>query len=94
MLTPYEQCQRLTELLTKNTEIDWSFGYLGNSYGIEGTMAYQDDRTWYAFAAHPGRVGTTRDRIGGFRTSDLGHLVPVLQGAVALAIVQSARVSA
>lgn len=85
----YDACQRLVELLNKKTSIVWSFGYLGNCSGIPGTPAFEDDRSWYAFAAHPGRVGKASDRIGGFGTESLGQLVRMLQGAVALAVVQS-----
>lgn len=87
----YDACQRLIEVLNKNTSIVWSFGYLGNCSGMEGTPAFDDDRFWYAFASHPGRVGTASDRIGGFATSDLDRLVGVLQGAVALSVVLDAR---
>lgn len=82
-----EICRRLVELLTKHTGIEWSFGYLGNTYGIPGTPAYEDDRRLYAFAAHPGRVGTSSDSIGGVMTEELSELVIMLRGAVELAVV-------
>lgn len=78
--TAEARCQRLVDLLTKRTGIQWTLGYLGNVYA-DGT----DDRRWYAFAAHPGRPGTDADRIGGFR--DLADLIPWLQGAVSLTTV-------
>jgi hypothetical protein len=87
MRTPEQSCQHLVGLLTKHTRIEWSFGYLGNTYGIPDTPAYRDDRFWYAFAAHPGRVGTKHDSIGGYR--DPADLVPLLMGAVQLAVVQN-----
>lgn len=90
----YDACQRLVAVLNKTTSLGWTFGYLGNCSGMEGTPAFQDDRFWYAFASHPGRVGTARDRIGGFSTSELDRLAAMLGGAVSLALVQSARVSA
>ena len=80
MRTPEQSCQHLVGLLTKHTGIAWTFGYLGNVY------ADHDDRHWYAFAAHPGRVGTNKDSIGGYRNP--ADLVPLLMGAVQLAIVQ------
>lgn len=82
----YDACQRLVGLLSEKTGIAWTFGYLGNIYG---TRQQDDDRMWYAFAAHPGRVGTDRDSIGGFRTENLDRLVEWLRGAVALAVVQA-----
>lgn len=91
MRTPYESCQRLVKVLAANTGIDWTFGYLGNVSGFENTPAYRDDRTWYAFAAHPGRVGTDLDRIGGVSTDRLDRLVVVLQGAVKLSVVLEAQ---
>lgn len=91
MLTPYESCQRLVKVLSANTGIDWTFGYLGNCSGLQNTPAFRDDRFWYAFAANPGRVGTEMDRIGGFSTARLGDLVLVLQGAVKLSVVLYAR---
>lgn len=87
----YDACQRLTELLTKKTGISWTFGYLGNCSGIPGTPAFKDDRRWYAFAAHPGRVGTALDSIGGYSTDRLEELATVLHGAVKLAVVLEAR---
>lgn len=87
----YDACQRLVASLSKKTGIAWTFGYLGNTYGLEGTPAFQDDRSWFAFAAHPGRVGTALDCIGGFSTDRLGGLVGALQGAVALAVVLDFR---
>lgn len=91
MLTPYESCQRLVKVLSSKTGIDWTFGYLGNCSGSENTPAFRDDRTWYAFAAHPGRVGTEVDRIGGFSTDRLDDLVLVLQGSVKLSVVLEAQ---
>lgn len=93
MLTTYETCQRLVKVLSSKTGIDWTFGYLGNCSGFEGAPAYRDDRTWYAFAAHPGRVGTETDSIGGFSTARLEDLVLVLQGAIKLSVVLGARSS-
>lgn len=42
-----------------------TFGYIGN------VERGRDDREWMIFLPHPGRVGTDRDRIGGFTTGDL-----------------------
>lgn len=89
MLTDTDICHRLVSVLSKHTGIEWSFGYLGNTYGSPGTPAFRDDRTWYAFASHPGRIGTANDSIGGL--SNPSELIPLLQGAVALALVLSSR---
>jgi hypothetical protein len=80
-------CERLVKVLTNQTGFAWTFGYIGNCSGIPGTPRFQDDRRWYGFAAHPGRVGTSQDSIGGVRTEDLDTLVTLLQGAVRLATV-------
>jgi hypothetical protein len=41
-----------------------TFGYIGNlEYG-------RDDRLWFVFLPHAGRVGLETDRIGGFATGD------------------------
>jgi hypothetical protein len=80
---------RLVKALGEATGIPFSFGYIGNCEGTPGTPAFRDDRSWFAFAAHPGRVGTHSDSIGGYATDSLDQLVPVLQGALALARVQN-----
>jgi len=72
------RCEALTRRLGERTGIAWTFGYIGN------VDPHRDDRRWYAFAAHPGRVGTSRDSIGGVPTEDLDELVSMLQGAVQL----------
>ena len=82
-------CERMVKVLSDRTGIAWSFGYLGNVSGLPGTPLYRDDRSWYAFAAHPGRVGTHKDSIGGVATADLPTLVTMLQGALALTTVLS-----
>lgn len=41
-----------------------TFGYIGN------LSRHGDDRSWSVFLPHPGRVGTSADSIGGFRTGD------------------------
>lgn len=50
-----------------------SLGYIGNVYS-DGT----DDRSWFIFLPHPGRIGEAEDRIGGFDTSDRAKLLPLL----------------
>ena len=77
--TDYERCQRLTERLAHATGEDWTFGYLGN------LTARRDDRWWYAFRPHPGRVGRAHDNIGGVATSDLGRLAEMISGALQFA---------
>lgn len=82
-----EKCERLVTRLSATSGIAFKFGYIGNCDG----RGY-DDRGWYAFAAHPGRVGNADDRIGGYRTSELAELIPVLQGALEMAkVVRQAR---
>lgn len=85
MRTVTQQLERLVNVLTDRTGISWTLGYLGNCSGIPGTPAYRDERRWYAFAAHSGRVGTPADSIGGF--ADPADLIPWLQGAVSLTTV-------
>jgi len=43
-----------------------TFGYVGN-----WNPGGRDDRLWSIFLPHPGRVGTSEDGIGSFRTDDL-----------------------
>lgn len=50
-----------------------TFGYLGNvGIGREGRY---DDRSWYIFLPHPGRVGTYLDAVGGYSTGNLGLML-------------------
>ena len=76
-----KRCRRAVEFLNERTDITWTFGYLGNC------GHNYDDRSWYAFAVHPGRVGTHKDSIGGFPTDSLDTLATMLSGAVALTTV-------
>lgn len=71
-MTDSERCRRLVELIAEATGEEWTFGYIGNVDGAH------DDRSWFAFRPHPGRVGTSDDRIGGHSTEDLDGLVEVL----------------
>lgn len=50
-----------------------SFGYIGN-VGVDRSGSY-DDRSWYVFLPHPGRVGGYIDRVGGFATADLSKML-------------------
>lgn len=79
--------RRMADRLTTLTGITFRYGYLGDVSGIPGTPRFRDSRSYYLFAAHPGRVGTDRDRLGG--VSNPADLLPILQGAVALALVTS-----
>lgn len=48
-----------------------TFGYIGN-FPIGATAGGpNDDRLWMVFLPHPGRVGKTEDRIGGWKTGSL-----------------------
>jgi hypothetical protein len=65
---PADPCARIRARIQRLADMlpdDVSFGYIGNCDG-----AGYDDRLWYLFLPHPGRVGTSLDRIGGFRTDD------------------------
>lgn len=77
-----DRIRRCTVRLTELTGIEFSFGYLGNDYGSDTS-----DRTYYLFAAHPGRVGTDADRLGGVK--DPADLLPILSAALQLARVLS-----
>lgn len=78
--TPAENCERIVKRIAEVTGEAWTFGYIGN------LTPQHDDRGWFAFRPHPGRVGTAADRIGGNGTDDLEALVPVLSGALRMAM--------
>lgn len=50
-----------------------TFGYIGNC-GVARWGKF-DDRRWYLFLPHPGRVGTPHDSVGGYSTESLGNMV-------------------
>ncbi|CAB4189613.1 hypothetical protein UFOVP1196_4 [uncultured Caudovirales phage] len=52
---------KVTELQAELPGI--TFGYIGNC-GVNRNGPF-DDRSWYIFLPHPGRVGTSDDRVGG-----------------------------
>lgn len=62
----------IDRVLGKLNEVIWwgkdcaTFGYIGNL-----DARFGDDRCWYVFLPHPGRVGTEDDRLGGFSTGDI-----------------------
>lgn len=72
-------CAHLVELIRDATGETWTFGYIGN---VSDT---RDDRLWFAFRPHPGRVGTNADRIGGYETDNLHQLAAMLSGALKMA---------
>lgn len=74
--------RRCTALLSEATGITFSYGYLGNDYGSDTS-----GRTYYLFAAHPGRVGTDADRLGGVASP--ADLLPILRSALGLARIQN-----
>ncbi len=75
--TDYDRCTTLVERLAEATGEAWTFGYIGNC----GTGPYSfDDRSWFAFRPHPGRVGTHKDCIGGVPTAELDRLALKLTG--------------
>jgi hypothetical protein len=80
--------ERLAKAITRVTGIEFTIGYIGNCES--GPRGY-DRRSWYAFAAHSGRVGTDADRIGGFSTENLDQLVEVLHGAYRMAVLLANR---
>lgn len=87
MDTIEDRIRRCTARLSEATGIEFSYGYLGDVSGIPGTPAFRDSRTYYLFAAHPGRVGTDKDRLGG--VSDPADLLPILGAALGLARIQN-----
>jgi hypothetical protein len=89
--TTQERCQKQVARLAELTGIAFTFGYIGNCSGIPGTPAWRDDRSWFVFAPHPGRVGTHEDSFGGVRTEDLAELLPLISGAIALARIQARK---
>lgn len=84
--TVQDRITRCAAKLSELTGIPFTYGYLGDVSGMPGTPAYRDSRSYFVFAAHPGRVGTEQDRIGG--VADPAELLPLLRGALALAAVQ------
>src|SRR6187549_255381 len=50
-----------------------TFGYIGNC-GVYRSGPY-DDRRWYIFLPHHGRVGGYSDRVGGYSTESLGNML-------------------
>ena len=84
-MTPFDHGQALVKRLSEVTGDEWTFGYIGN------VSHWGDDRSWSAFRAHPGRVGTSRDRIGGHSTENIGDLITMLRGALAFAMMQQDR---
>lgn len=52
-------------------------GYIGSTWS-DGS----DDRRWFIFRPHPGRVGTSDDSIGGYPTAERGKLIPLINAIV------------
>jgi hypothetical protein len=77
--------RRTTELLSEVTGITWTVGYIGNCDNR------RDDRSWFLFADHPGRVGTASDRIGGVDTANLNDLALMASGALRMAKFMAAK---
>lgn len=87
-----ERLERMTKRLAEVSGEDVRFGYLGNcNFARPGTPAYRDDRSWCVFLPHPGRVGTSADRIGGHGGDELEALIPLVAGALKLATWQANR---
>jgi hypothetical protein len=80
-----EALRRAASHLSDQTGIKWTVGYIGNC------DHRHDDRSWSLFAEHPGRVGTSADRIGSVSTAELPELVKLVQGACNLARVLDNR---
>ena len=60
----YERAQEIVVTIPGVT-----IGYIGNlEFG-------RDDRAWYIFLPHPGRIGKAEDRLGGYSTEDRWKLV-------------------
>lgn len=58
------QVAKLNEALGLPADEGATFGYIG---GIDGL---RDDRKYYVFLPHPGRMGTSTDLVGGFAHGD------------------------
>lgn len=75
----HEQIERMVTQMNKALGLDpadysrrVSFGYIGNV----DPSGSNDDRAWYVFLPHPGRVGTDADCLGsGHRTDDYAGAV-------------------
>jgi len=52
-----------------------SIGYIGNVSTLHKAGVPMDDRAWYIFLPHPGRVGQREDSLGGYPTEERGKLV-------------------
>lgn len=67
--------QRLDSIKSNNDMPEgFTIGYIGN-LSIDGRT---DNRSWSVFRAHPGRVGTSADRMGAFPTSERHKLLPII----------------
>lgn len=92
LATILRRAERISELLTERTGVEFTFGYIGNVNSYQpGTHAYRDDRLWYFFAAHPGRIGDHRDHIGGYHTADLEELLTEARGVLQMLTILSTR---
>ena len=60
----YERAQDIVATIPGVT-----IGYIGN------LEVGRDDREWYIFLPHPGRIGKAEDRLGGYSTEDRWKLV-------------------
>jgi hypothetical protein len=88
-ITPLvEQLRAFVKDLAEVSGIDYTFGYIGNL-----DARFGDDRIWYVFAPHPGRVGTDKDRFGGVRTEQLAELIPLVRQKITQAKTSSRTAS-
>ena len=55
-----ETCERLVQVLSEKTGIAWTFGYIGDCSGMEGTPSFRDSRSWYAFGKILARLYSLR----------------------------------
>jgi len=82
-LTENEKQQReINRVASQNARFDmeskedmpegFTIGYIGNC------SSEIDDRSWVIFRAHPGRIGTKEDRVGGYSTQERYKLRPLI----------------
>lgn len=61
-----------------------TFGYIGNGK-LTSNGWDLSDCLWFVFLPHPGRVGTSDDRVGGFATGDLAGIVATRRALASVA---------
>lgn len=67
--------KRADDFLRTKMPAGFSSGYIGNCSSGANPV---DDRSWFIFRDHPGRVGTSADSLGGFPTAERYKLMGIL----------------